>query len=80
MISLPKSLWGKALKITAYILNKVPTKAVVETPYELWTGRKPSLKHLRVWGCPIEVRPYGPNEKKLKPRIVIRYFIAILAI
>ena len=26
-----------------YILNRVPSKAVAKTPYELWTGKKPSL-------------------------------------
>ena len=41
--NLPKSLWGKALKTTTYILNRVATKAVAKTPYELWVGRKPSL-------------------------------------
>jgi len=46
--NLPESLWGKTLKTTTYILNKVPTKAVVETPYELWVGRKRSLKHFHV--------------------------------
>ena len=28
---LPKSLWGEALKTVAYILNRVPTKAIVKT-------------------------------------------------
>ncbi|XP_074296995.1 uncharacterized protein LOC141627663 [Silene latifolia] len=37
--------------------------------------RKPSLRHLRVWGCPAEVRLYNPNEKKLDPRTVSGYFI-----
>jgi len=26
-------------------------------------GRKPSLKHFHIWGCPYEVRPYRPNKK-----------------
>ncbi|RVW75445.1 Retrovirus-related Pol polyprotein from transposon TNT 1-94 [Vitis vinifera] len=42
--TLPEKLWGEALKTVAYILNRVPTKAAAKTPYELWTGRKPSLK------------------------------------
>jgi transposase InsO family protein len=41
--SLPLNLWGEVLKTVAYILNRVPTKAVNKTTYELWTGRKPSL-------------------------------------
>ena len=35
---LPKSLWTEALKTSMYILNRVPTKAVSKTPFELWKG------------------------------------------
>ena len=73
--TLPDSLWGEALKTAVYILNRVPTKATTETPYELWTGKKPVLRHLRVWGCPAEARPYRPNEKKLDSRTVSCYFV-----
>ena len=61
--SLPNSLWGEALKTAVYILNSVPSKAVNKTPYELWTGKKPNIRHLHVWGCPAEARPYRPNER-----------------
>jgi len=47
----PVSLWMHALKSAMYLLNRVPSKAVQKTPFELWTGRKPSLRHLHVWGC-----------------------------
>ncbi|RVX07676.1 Retrovirus-related Pol polyprotein from transposon TNT 1-94 [Vitis vinifera] len=73
--TLPEKLWGEALKTAAYILNRVPTKAAAKTPYELWTGRKPSLKHFHIWGCPAEVRPYKPHEKKLDSKTVSSYFI-----
>ena len=63
--TVPLSLWIYALKTAAYLLNRVPSKAVPITPYELWTGRKPSLRHLHVWGCPAEVRVYNPHERKL---------------
>ncbi|RVW76034.1 Retrovirus-related Pol polyprotein from transposon TNT 1-94 [Vitis vinifera] len=33
---------------------KYPSKAVAKTPYELWTSKKPSIRHLHVWGCPAE--------------------------
>ena len=58
-----------------YILNRVPTKATNKTPYEIWTGKRPSLKHLHIWGCPAEARPYRPNEKKLDSRTISCYFI-----
>ncbi|KAL0446541.1 UNVERIFIED_CONTAM: putative mitochondrial protein [Sesamum latifolium] len=51
---LPKSLWIEALKKTVYILNRVPIKAVSKTPFELFKGWKPSLRHVRIWGCPSE--------------------------
>ncbi|CAN1155961.1 Copia protein [Linum perenne] len=63
----PESLWGEALKRVTYILNRVPTKAAAKTPYGLWTGRKPSLKHFHIWGF--------PTEKKLDSKIVSSYFI-----
>ena len=73
--SLPNSLWSEALKTAVYILNRVPSKAVNKTPYELWTSKKPSIRHLHVWGCPAEGRPYRPNERKLDSRTVSCYFV-----
>nr|KYP66638.1 Retrovirus-related Pol polyprotein from transposon TNT 1-94 [Cajanus cajan] len=77
--SLPISLWTYALKTAMYLLNRVPSKAVPNTPFELpfelWTGRKPSLRHLHVWGCPAEIRFYNPQEKKLDARTISGYFI-----
>ncbi|KAL4325263.1 hypothetical protein GQ457_11G002710 [Hibiscus cannabinus] len=35
---LPKSLWVEALKMVVYILNRVPTKAIPKTPFELFKG------------------------------------------
>ncbi|KAH9656751.1 hypothetical protein KPL70_022797 [Citrus sinensis] len=66
---------GEALKTAAYILNRVPTKAAAKTPYELWTGRKPSLNHLHIWGCPAEARPYRPHERTLDSKTVSSYFV-----
>ena len=73
--TLLESLWGEALKTAAYILNRVPTKITAKTPYELWTGKKPILKHFHIWRCPAEARPYRPNEKKLDSRTMSCYFV-----
>ena len=75
---LPRSLWNEALKTIAYILNRVPTKVVPKTLFELLKGWKPSLKDVRVWGCPTKVRIYNPNEKKLDPSTISSYFIGML--
>ena len=42
------SFWGYALETAMYLLNLAPSKAVPLTPKELWSGRKPSLQHLRI--------------------------------
>ena len=55
--------------------HRVPSKAVQKTPFELWTGRKPGLRHLHVWGCQAEIRIYNPHEKKLDARTISGYFI-----
>ena len=54
--NLPMFLWGNALETALYILNRVPTKAVDKTPYEMWNGRKPNLSYLKVWGCDTYVK------------------------
>ena len=40
---LPQYLWTEALKTTMYILNRVPTKVILKTPFELFKGWKSSL-------------------------------------
>ena len=57
---LPQCLWTETLKTTVYILNRVPTKAISKTPLESFNGWKLSLRHIRVWGCPSEVRISNP--------------------
>ncbi|GJV58830.1 retrovirus-related pol polyprotein from transposon TNT 1-94 [Tanacetum coccineum] len=76
--SLSKSLWIYALRTVMYLLNRVPSNPVPKTPFELWTERKTSLRHLLVWGCPAEARVYKPREKKLDTRTVSGYFIGYL--
>ena len=73
--NLSKFLWTNALKTVAYRLNHVTTKVVPKTPFELWKGWKLSLRHMRSWGCPSDVKIYNPHEKKLDPRTLSGFFI-----
>ena len=45
---LPISLWGYALQMDFYILNRIPSKFFYDTPYEIRHGRTPSLKHVKI--------------------------------
>jgi hypothetical protein len=73
--TLPISLWMEALKTALHILNRVPSKSVPKTPYEMWTGRKLTLNYLHVWGCPAEAKLFNPSIGKLDLKTVSCYFI-----
>jgi hypothetical protein len=47
--NLPLGFWMEVLKTAMQILNKVPSKSVAKTPYELWTGRKLTLNYFHIW-------------------------------
>ncbi|GJW39050.1 retrotransposon protein, putative, ty1-copia subclass [Tanacetum coccineum] len=47
----PQHNGGYALESVTRILNRVPTKKVDKTPYELWHEKDPNLSYLKVWGC-----------------------------
>ena len=49
---LPHKFWAEALATAVYLRNRSPTKPVTGmTPFEAWTGKKPNVKHLRIFGC-----------------------------
>ena len=62
----------------AYILNRVSSKSIPSTPYELWTGKKPILSNLRPWGSVGFFHDTSHKYEKLglrgKKCIFIRYF------
>ena len=48
---LPKTFWAEAVATSVYLLNRLATKAVSgKTPIEAWSGIKPSIQHLKVFG------------------------------
>eukprot|EP00253_Pinus_taeda_P016095 PITA_16095 len=50
--NLPNDYWAEAVNCAAYILNKCPTKAVMNrVREEAWSGRKQGVTHMRVFGC-----------------------------
>jgi hypothetical protein len=66
---LPSMFWGEAVSYAVYVLNKTLLKSTGnKTPYEWWTGSKPTVSHLRVFGCIAHVKDAKPNLKKLEDR------------
>lgn len=63
--SLAKHFWAEAVSTAAYVINRSPTKALdYKTPYEQWSGKKPNIKNMRIFGC--EAMVHVPKEKRLK--------------
>jgi hypothetical protein len=60
------SFWCYALETTAFTLNRVQTKSVERTPYEIWTGKRPGLSFLKVWGCEAYVKRLMSDKLTLK--------------
>ncbi|CAL2255491.1 unnamed protein product [Prunus armeniaca] len=48
---LPYKFWGETVNITVYIHNRCPTKALdTITHFQAFSGRKPRIKHFKVFG------------------------------
>ena len=73
---LPNGFWLEAVMCAAYILNRCPTKALQSiTPYEAWHGRKPSIGHLRVFGCVAYALVHVQQRQKLDDKAVKCIFV-----
>ena len=55
------------------MLNRVSSKSVPTTPYEIWFDKKSSLDYLKTWGHPAYVK--RQMAKKLEDRSIIARFI-----
>ena len=62
---LPHNLWGEALLTACHLHNRIPSRKLKISPYELWKKRKPNVSYLRVWGCLAFYRVPDPKRMKL---------------
>ncbi|CAH2103269.1 unnamed protein product [Euphydryas editha] len=72
---LDKSLWAEAVNTAVYLRNRSPASGLSQmTPYERWTGKKPDLEHVRIFGSPAMVYVPKINRKKWDKKAV-RYIL-----
>jgi hypothetical protein len=65
-VGLGQEFWAEAVGITCYLVNRSPSSVLDDkTPHEVWYGKKPSLQHLRVFGCDAYVHVPKENRSKL---------------
>ena len=61
--NLPNSCWSFAVNYAIHIINRSPTRTLESslTPFEAYTGNKPSVAYLRIFGC--KAYAHVPQEK-----------------
>ncbi|KAG7640275.1 Zinc finger CCHC-type superfamily [Arabidopsis suecica] len=63
---LSNKFWAEAIATSTYLQNRLPSKSLEKgvTPMEIWSGKKPSVDHLKVFGCVCYI--HIPDEKRRK--------------
>ena len=63
---LSNEFWAEAVANATYVRNRSPTSSLENiTPYEAWWNKKPSVKHLRIFGC----KAYSHVPKKFRQKL-----------
>jgi hypothetical protein len=58
-----QEFWAETVGTAKYLVNMSPSLALVDmNPHEVWSGKKPSLSHLKVFGYDALV--HVPKEEK----------------
>ena len=61
-------LWVEATLTTMYIQNKIPHAILDEkTLEEVFTGEKPDISHLHIFGCPMYIHIQKEKRAKMEP-------------
>lgn len=58
-----KSMWGEAIYVATYLLNRRPKAGQTKTPYELWFNKKPNLNYLKIFGTVAYAKKMGRCKK-----------------
>ncbi|MCH86050.1 retrovirus-related pol polyprotein from transposon tnt 1-94 [Trifolium medium] len=65
----PYHFWAEAMHTACYILNRVTLrKGTTSTLYELWKGRKPTVKYFHVFGSKCYILADREQRRKLNPK------------
>ena len=68
--NLSNMYWAEAVSTATYLRNRMVTSALKSkmTPYEMWFGKKPDLRHLRVFGCAVYAHIPDGSRRKLEKK------------
>jgi hypothetical protein len=63
--NLPKSYWLEALNYATLLHNLSPSHSIATTPSEAYTGTKPDVSRLRIFGCTAHIHVPEKLQDKL---------------
>lgn len=73
---LPSFLWGEAVRHAVYILNRLSTRSLSKkTPYETWSGNKPNMVHIKVFGSLAYMKVPSVRTQKLDDRSKVTIYL-----
>ena len=76
---LPVIFWADAYVYANYIYDRLYHTSIGTTPYEAWTGKAPTLVHMRTFGAHVIVKRSGPRPTKADPHYYDGYFLRFAA-
>ena len=66
---LPPSFWAEAISTANYLRNRCTSESIDgETPFKLWTGKRPTVTHLRPFGTKALVLDKSQQRGKFEPK------------
>ena len=77
--SLPAKYWSAAILHAVYVHNRRVHSITKSTPYESWTGSKPDLQHLKLFGSRVCVKRTGKRRAKLNRHDFTGIFLGFTA-
>ena len=73
---LPIHLWAEACNTAIYVQNCCPHRVLgMSTPEEAFSGKKPNIFHLNIFGSPVYIHVTKDAKKKLEPTTEVGIFV-----
>jgi len=73
---LPIHLWAEACNTIVYVQNRCPHKILgMSTLEEAYSGKRPDISHLRIFGSPVCMHVTKDARKKLEPTAEVGIFV-----
>jgi Reverse transcriptase (RNA-dependent DNA polymerase)/Integrase core domain len=73
----PINLWAEAILAACHIRNRLPSRSLDgKSPHEMWTGMKPTVGHVRKFGCAVYRHiNKKTGRKKLHKKSMLGYLV-----